>query len=115
MAKAKSPLEAAQAAVDKTASGWKVDRAVLPTVQHTTTSVGILASARPGEFSAWKRRDGNSLIEVIGDSEEQLVMRISEWERAQPQAAKPEPTAEQVANSAQATEAASMTADTRKT
>jgi hypothetical protein len=83
MAKTKDPVELAQSAVDKVADGWKVTTAVPPSGQTVSghTQQGAVASvvATPGQYEAVKRVNGN-LVEMSGDSLEQLVSRIEGWE-----------------------------------
>jgi hypothetical protein len=116
MAKTDDPLAAAQKAVDQTAQGWRVDRAQEPTAQTSTSAHGMIITARPGEYSAWKRNpNGNTLVEMIGDTLDQLTLRIADWERSQHPAEQPEPTPEQMANTVAATESMAVTHDARGT
>jgi predicted phosphoribosyltransferase len=86
MAKTKDPVQVAQAAVDKVADGWRVTTAVpvsAETVSGITQQAAIASVvARPGQYEAVKRVNGN-LVEMSGDSVEQLVSRIEGWEAAQ--------------------------------
>lgn len=89
MAKRKrtDPMAEAQAAVDGVAEGWRVDHA--QPAQAITGAGGVVVQIKPGEYRAWKRRDGASLVEMVGDSPEQLAMRVAGWEAAQPKVASP--------------------------
>jgi hypothetical protein len=115
MAKTDDPLKQAQAAVDKTAKGWRVDRAVEASAQTTAGALGMVTTVKPGEFGAWRRNSNGTLVEVIGETLDQLTLRIGDWERSQHPAEQAEPTKEQVELSAKATESMAVTADARGT
>jgi hypothetical protein len=106
------PVAEAQSAVDGVAEGWRVDHA--QAAQIATTEGGAVVSVRPAEYRAWKRSPaGDTLIEVTGDSQEQLAARIEGWEASQNPTEPGQPSEEQIMNSAKATLHMSTTADAR--
>jgi hypothetical protein len=106
------PVAETQSAVDGVAEGWRVDHA--QAAQAIQTSDGMVVGVKPAEYRAWKRSpNGDTLIEVTGDSSEQLAARIEDWEASQNPAEPAQPSEEQIMNSAKATLHMATTADAR--
>jgi hypothetical protein len=109
-----SERDKAQKIVDKAGDGWQVFHAKPATAAQAQGFGGGVAAmtVTPASYIAHKRLDA-TLLEMHGETPEQLAERIADWERGRPAAEPTQPTEEQILNSAKATLHMAITSDAR--